>query len=230
MVIFQKQNNFIVRKWVTNFLTITLPLRAYLFTFNVFVTAIIYVQNGFSVGSYSLKCSYFSWNKSLKLWKENILTYLTFFDNSPEPLAKRRIMKLFNIRKVIVLVAVCFHEARMSRTFFGGLKASRSWKLKIMIILENIKSNYLSLPRALMWQSLGDFDFFILHTYPWYLQKVALNNYSSSPNRMGSESIAREAKGRMGYWLRGHSGSRNNCFSKIQLVGLKYRGKTTSAS
>ena len=72
-----------------NFLTTTLPLRAYLFTFNVFVTAIIYVQNGFSVGSYSLKCSYFSWNKSLKLWKENILTYLTFFDNSPEPLAKR---------------------------------------------------------------------------------------------------------------------------------------------
>ena len=25
-----------------------------------------------------------------------------------------------------------------------------------------------------MWQSLGDFDFSILHTYPWYLQKVAL--------------------------------------------------------
>ena len=72
-----------------NFLTTRLSLRAYLFTFNVFVTAIIYVQNGFSVGSYSLKCSYFSWNKSLKLWKENILTYHTFFDNGPEPLAKR---------------------------------------------------------------------------------------------------------------------------------------------
>ena len=41
--------------------------------------------------------------------------------------------------------------------------------------------------------------------------------------RMGSESIAHEAEGRMGYWLRGHSGSRNNCFSKIQLVGQKYR-------
>ena len=37
-----------------NFLTTTLPLRAYLFTFAVFVTAIIYVQNGFSVGNYSL--------------------------------------------------------------------------------------------------------------------------------------------------------------------------------
>ena len=40
------------------------------------------------------------------------------------------------------------------------------------------------------------------------------NNYSSSP----------------GYWLRGHEGERNNCFSKIQLVGKKYRDKTTLAS
>ena len=29
---------------------------------------------------------------------------------------------------------------------------------------------------------------------------------------MGSESIAHEAEGRMGYWLRGHEGRRNNCF------------------
>ena len=38
---------------------------------------------------------------------------------------------------------------------------------------------------------------------------------------MGSESIAHEAKCRMGYWLRAHEGERNNCFSKIQLVGQK---------
>ena len=50
------------------------------------------------------------------------------------------------------------------------------------------------------------------------------------PPRMGSESIAHEAEGRMGYWLRGHEGKRNNCFSKIQLVGQKYRGKTALAS
>ena len=37
---------------------------------------------------------------------------------------------------------------------------------------------------------------------------------------MDSESIAHEAEGRMGYWLRGHKGERNNCFSKIQLVIL----------
>ena len=35
---------------------------------------------------------------------------------------------------------------------------------------------------------------------------------------------------RMGYWLRGHEGERSNCFSKIQLVGQKYRDKTTLAS
>ena len=44
---------------------------------------------------------------------------------------------------------------------------------------------------------------------------------------MGSESIAHEGEGRMGYWLRGHEGEKNNCFSKIQLVGQKYRDKTT---
>ena len=38
---------------------------------------------------------------------------------------------------------------------------------------------------------------------------------------MGSESIAHEAQGRMGYLLRGHEGKRNNCFSKIQLVCQK---------
>ena len=41
--------------------------------------------------------------------------------------------------------------------------------------------------------------------------------------RMGSESIAHEAEGRKCYWLRGHEGERNNCLSKIQLVGQKYR-------
>ena len=46
---------------------------------------------------------------------------------------------------------------------------------------------------------------------------------------MGSDSLAHEAEGRMGYWLRGHKGERNNCFSKIQLVGQKYRDKTTLA-
>ena len=39
---------------------------------------------------------------------------------------------------------------------------------------------------------------------------------------MGSKSIAHGAKGRMGYWLLGHAGERNNFFGKNQLVGQKY--------
>ena len=38
---------------------------------------------------------------------------------------------------------------------------------------------------------------------------------------MGYEAIAHEAGGQMGYWLRGYEGERNNCFSKILLVGPK---------
>ena len=46
---------------------------------------------------------------------------------------------------------------------------------------------------------------------------------------MGSESIAHE----VAEWAidsDGYEGEMNNCFSKIQLVGQKYRGKTTLAS
>jgi len=46
---------------------------------------------------------------------------------------------------------------------------------------------------------------------------------------MGCESKTHKAKSQMGYWLRGHEGERNNCFSEIQLVGQKYRDKTTLA-
>ena len=38
---------------------------------------------------------------------------------------------------------------------------------------------------------------------------------------MGAESVAHKAEGRMGYWLRGHEGERNNCFNKIELVDQK---------
>ena len=48
--------------------------------------------------------------------------------------------------------------------------------------------------------------------------------------RVSYGSIAHEAEGQLGYWLRGHEGERNNFFSKIQLLGQKYQGKTTLAS
>ena len=78
----------------------------------------------------------------------------------------------------MVLVSVSIHEAKVSSTFFGGLKASRRWKLKNIIILENINSNEVSVvfskivSKGLCCDKFGDFDFYIVHTYPWYLQKV----------------------------------------------------------
>ena len=39
---------------------------------------------------------------------------------------------------------------------------------------------------------------------------------------MDYKSIAHEAEGQMGYWLKAHEGEGNNyCFSKIQLDGQK---------
>ena len=46
---------------------------------------------------------------------------------------------------------------------------------------------------------------------------------------MASESIAHEAEGRMGFWLRGYEGERNNCFRKIQLVGQNIENKKNLA-
>ena len=53
--------------------------------------------------------------------------------------------------------------------------------------------------------------------------KVTVHGYLTIIPRaqVGSESIAHEAEGRMGYRLGAHEGERNNCFSKIQLVGKK---------
>ena len=63
-----------------------------------------------------------------------------------------------------------------------------------------------------------------LVTKPNYISFYLFNNIIIiiiPQARMGSESIAHEAEGQMGYGLRGHEGEMNNCFSKIQLVGQK---------
>ena len=61
-----------------------------------------------------------------------------------------------------------------------------------------------------------------LHYHFHVITKYIFNNIIIPRARMGYESIAHEAEGQMGYWLRGYEGNRNNnCFSKIQLVGQK---------
>ena len=77
-------------------------------------------------------------------------------------------------------------------------------------------------------ESLLSFSHHSQHLITW---NRLFNNIIFPRSRMDSESIAHEAEARMCYWLRAHSGSRNNnCFSKIQLVGQIYRDKTTLAS
>ena len=63
-----------------------------------------------------------------------------------------------------------------------------------------------------------------VHVEGWIYCSSWLINIIIIPRaQVGPESIAHEAESQMGYWLRGHEGERNNCFSKIQLVGQKYR-------
>ena len=65
-----------------------------------------------------------------------------------------------------------------------------------------------------------DFVSGIIHQYSLRLRRIIVKYLAIIPQaRMAYESIAHEAEGRMGYWLRGHEGESNNCFSKIQLVG-----------
>ena len=77
-----------------------------------------------------------------------------------------------------------------------------------------IFSKFNLMPFLMNWLVLNSFLVF----YAGYLTIIP-------PAPMGSESI-----GRMGYWLSGHEGERNNWFSKIQLVRQKYRYKTALAS
>ena len=59
-------------------------------------------------------------------------------------------------------------------------------------------------------------------------RRYIFNNHSSSTNGLWVNSPS--AFGLISSWLRGHEGERNDCFSKIQLVGQNYRDKTTLAS
>jgi len=47
----------------------------------------------------------------------------------------------------------------------------------------------------------------------------------SSLNSVSGEYLTIIPRARMGYWLRGHKGDRNNCFSKIQPVGQNIETK-----
>ena len=111
-------------------------------------------------------------------------------------------MKLFDIRKVMVLVAISIHEARVSSTFFGGLKASRRGKLKKLIIWKILSQTKWLLyflkyfQRALLWQSLGVWIFSSCTRIRCIYRKSLLNHIvfvcgCSWPHLAGTISMGR---------------------------------------
>ena len=73
-----------------------------------------------------------------------------------------------------------------------------------------------------------------MYTYHKLYDRAFINLYmlialghSSGGYYVGSKYLSIIPRARMSYWLRGHEGERNNWFSKIQLVGQKYREKPT---
>ena len=60
-------------------------------------------------------------------------------------------------------------------------------------------------------------------------KKIGKSPSSRVIHSLGGKYLTIIPRARMGYWLKGHEGERNNCFSKIQLVGQKYRDKPTLA-
>ena len=143
--------------------------------------------------------------------------------NSDDLSRKIKIPLALGLRKVILIIAKL---SKVKQTYndwsqivvkivlsFKPIKASNGWrkmtpKKKPVNTLQNNQVMQLKKSPHSQRRSF----------YP--APRELFNNYSSSPNGLWVNS----PWGRnLGYWLRGHEGERNNCFSKLQLVGQKYR-------
>ena len=117
-------------------------------------------------------------------------------------------------------------------SFFSKLSLYRQWKLNKMKLFWWEKASAQTLKSAkrtkFIYQKKMNqkvvklilllLIFIFLNMKWWFCINWLIKNYSSSPNGLW-------VNGRMGYWLRRHEDKRNNFFSKIQVVGKKYREK-----
>ena len=152
--------------------------------------------------------------------------YLIVFSRgiSAKQLAKRGRCKLQEPKKAGILA----RNSHTSVAFDWTYHFSHNWKkdlsrlwLDVSVFFSRVKnivrsSDWLEL--ICVWRFFISFQWVYLSIYihctggTWHC--IIINNYCIPRARMGSEWIA-------------HEGERNNCFSKIQLVGKKYRDKTT---
>ena len=124
----------------------------------------------------------------------------------------------------------CLRYVVRIRQWDCSTKPVRSLHIIIMIIYFNDKKkNWRAVESvALLIESLRSFLhkpnclivlFVEGHLKRWNVWRRIFDNYSLSPNGLWINSPWGRTQN--GYWLRGHEGERNNCFSKIQLVGQK---------
>ena len=112
------------------------------------------------------------------------------------------------VREPSFLLPVCTPTATLKFqlwfTFMQSKKTKRSFLLPLIKLYMVISPFFLSATHAVLCT-------LSLLSKPWYTYLTIILR-----GRMGSESILHEAEGRMGYWLSGHEGERNNCFSKLK--------------
>ena len=70
----------------------------------------------------------------------------------------------------------------------------------------------------------------LLDSYNTFFPRLHTHCYSKDISDVDENYLTIIPRAQMGYWLRGHEGERNNCLSKIQLVGQKYREQKNLAS
>ena len=109
------------------------------------------------------------------------------------------------------------------------------YQVKGFTIVKEYSSYSGAIPVSLFWPLVSHMNqslscgyiiyttYYIRYTYKYIKTIPYFTIVPQAP--MGSESITHKAEGRMAYWLRSHEGNRNNCFSKIQLVGQKIPGQ-----
>ena len=145
MVNFQKEKQFYCAKVSYELLDYNTSL-TYLFVYfcRICNTVIIFVQNGFSVGSYSIYSALISHESNRYSYKkkENILTYLTFFCQQTRilPLAKRGIAW----KRTLKPIRGIYRKSLL--TVFVLKKLGKKWPiLKMKQLLKNPGGTFLQI-------------------------------------------------------------------------------------
>ena len=158
---------------------------------------------------------------------QNLETAVRWYRNSQE-----KFPKLFNFRNAnnsVENLRNSGSKVEWKENFQQKVSQNLGIPLHVLLSLEILENavplspgSYRNSTRVFGWMEAPKFSFVVsmhilyIYIYLYLATSCAqlFNNYSSRPNKLWVNSP---------WGLRGHEGERNNCFSKIQLVGQKYR-------